>query len=585
MTNTKSDIYHATAELLCSKYEISTQLINELLSDFHLKYAIDILGEHTDRIEKMAFLLRAKEQECFSASRHDSVVKLRKKIIQKWDEDKINSAFDKYCHSSGKTLSHKARKLSEMRWSCGKAWAHMFMEYSGIDNYFAGKRINNEKKSQFEDILPFIKLPELVEYQIKLKEALIKVIKEKGNEAKCLLSLPTGGGKTRVAVEAYIEYLRPRFAEGKYLIWIAQSEELCEQAIKTFQDMWKNKEFTECLRIYRLFGSHNMDVDSMIGGVVVCSINKLYNVINESQEGDACHNMIQNCSTCIIDEAHRAVTKMYNKFYDYSQTVRGEQMFPICGLTATPGRNNDTLSLTSHFLYRLFTPEVPSQFKENPILYFRKEKYLALPYHVEIATGQAFVFSDEDGEKIETEWKKLKVGEKTSPELQELMQELIGDGCKKLADNVKRNKIILDTLLSLPDNAKVLVYACTVAHAELINSLLIAKGRKSAVITGNTPRYKRHAYIDKFKSDELQFIINHSVLTTGFDAPKTDHIVLCRPTFSDILYEQIVGRGLRGPRFGGTETCKIIDFCDTCERFGDQQSYKRFETFWFQTSD
>ena len=93
------------------------------------------------------------------------------------------------------------------------------------------------------------------------------------------------------------------------------------------------------------------------------------------------------------------------------------------------------------------------------------------------------------------------------------------------------------------------------------------------------------AYIDKFKSDELQFIINHSVLTTGFDAPKTDHIVLCRPTFSDILYEQIVGRGLRGPRFGGTETCTIIDFCDTCERFGDQQSYKRFETFWFQTSD
>ena len=87
-------------------------------------------------------------------------------------------------------------------------------------------------------------------------------------------------------------------------------------------------------------------------------------------------------------------------------------------------------------------------------------------------------------------------------------------------------------------------------------------------------------YIERFRNGEIEFLINHSVLTTGFDAPKTNYIVICRPIFSDILYEQIVGRGLRGPEFGGTETCLIIDFTDNLGRFGDQQSYHRFEDFW-----
>ena len=79
---------------------------------------------------------------------------------------------------------------------------------------------------------------------------------------------------------------------------------------------------------------------------------------------------------------------------------------------------------------------------------------------------------------------------------------------------------------------------------------------------------------------EIDFIFNHSVLTTGFDAPKTENIFLCRPIFSDVLYEQIVGRGLRGPEFGGTPTCHIYDFSDTILRFGDQQSYNRFKSAW-----
>ncbi|MCD8500516.1 MAG: hypothetical protein LRY71_01065 [Bacillaceae bacterium] len=44
--------------------------------------------------------------------------------------------------------------------------------------------------------------------------------------------------------------------------------------------------------------------------------------------------------------------------------------------------------------------------------------------------------------------------------------------------------------------------------------------------------------MDAFKKGEIEFLFNYGVLTTGFDAPKTDHILICRPTSSIILYEQ-----------------------------------------------
>ena len=58
-------------------------------------------------------------------------------------------------------------------------------------------------------------------------------------------------------------------------------------------------------------------------------------------------------------------------------------------------------------------------------------------------------------------------------------------------------------------------------------------------------------------------LCNCEVLTTGFDAPRVTHVVMARPTVSQVLYEQMVGRGLRGAEFGGTGPCTIIDCKDT----------------------
>lgn len=557
------DIFKEAAYLLINQYELSTRFVNILAEERKLSGLMSIIDRELSTYEKLELMLRVEEDNFFSGS-NQRTKELRKKIIDHWSQDIRDAEFNKYCKSGGKSDFHKSSKLADLNWHRGGTWPLSFMDYSGLDPFFGGKKNGSVRFEDFEDIEPYKRLPQLVEYQLGLKEELKAALAEQGDDAKCLISLPTGGGKTRVAVEAYTEFLRPRFFEGKYLIWIAQSEELCEQAVMTFKQIWQHMEFTENLRIYRFYGNHQLHESSMEGGVVVSSINKLFYSIKEG--GNNCMELlINNCGACIIDEAHKAVTKMYNTFYEYCQLLRGKKMFPICGLTATPGRTDDITKLTKFFIFRLVTPTLPEKYKEMPIRYFRDNAYLARPIHELITTGATYIITFEPGHD--------------HPSLEELELNMETTGCKELARNVRRNQKIIERLLAIKDG-QTIVYACNVEHAKNLAAALVVYGRRAAAISNETPRNKRLIYIEQFRNGELEFLINHSVLTTGFDAPKTNYIAICRPIFSDILYEQIVGRGLRGPKFGGTLTCKIIDFTDNLGRFGDQQSYHRYEGFW-----
>lgn len=556
-----NNIYDITAKHLIDDIGISTRFINIMASDQSIHKIVSIIDTNFSPTQKLALMLKIEGANFFAGN---DKREFRKKIIEKWDDERIQYAFDKYCSSGGKSRAHKVNKLAELKWFMGKGWSKLFMAFSGIDESFAGES-STIHIPDYEDIEPYRRLPTLVTFQEDIKGRLLKKLHDFGDDAKSIISLPTGAGKTRIAVEAYIEYLRPRFSEQKYLIWIAQSEELCEQAVSTFHHIWKDKEFSESLRVYRFFGKHNLSIEKMIGGVVVCSINKLYNAIGDTPSVEVVE-LLKNCGACIIDEAHRAVTTMYNKFYALGKSIRGDKMFPICGLTATPGRGDDTTKLPKAFKYQLETPNLPKIYEDNPLEYFRAHKYLARPTHKAITTNAEYIFSFDGNSKI-------------GVDSIEFENELKGRCCKALANDVGRNKLILNALLGI-SKQQVIVYACNVEHARIITSALLAKGKSAAAITADTPRYRRLRYVEQFRNGELQFIVNHSVLTTGFDAPKTDCIVICRPIFSDVLYEQIVGRGLRGIKFGGTEYCDIIDFTDNLGRFGDQQSYHRFINFW-----
>ncbi|MDF3008371.1 MAG: box helicase, partial [Enterobacter kobei] len=102
----------------------------------------------------------------------------------------------------------------------------------------------------------------------------------------------------------------------------------------------------------------------------------------------------------------------------------------------------------------------------------------------------------------------------------------------------------------------VMIFAATVEHAREITGLLPADD--AALITGETPGSERDALIEAFKAQQFRYLVNVSVLTTGFDAPHVDLIAILRPTESISLYQQIVGRGLRlAP---GKTDCLILDY-------------------------
>ena len=86
-----------------------------------------------------------------------------------------------------------------------------------------------------------------------------------------------------------------------------------------------------------------------------------------------------------------------------------------------------------------------------------------------------------------------------------------------------------------------------------------------------------------FREGEIRALCNYEVLTTGFDAPKVDTVVIARPTSSWIVYQQMVGRGLRGPNFGGTETCDVItleDRIDTDMRERVELGYMKYREWY-----
>jgi superfamily II DNA or RNA helicase len=111
------------------------------------------------------------------------------------------------------------------------------------------------------------------------------------------------------------------------------------------------------------------------------------------------------------------------------------------------------------------------------------------------------------------------------------------------------------------ENKKILFFGTSIAHSKMICSLLLAKGVRCAHIDGGSGKYRRKI-IDEFKNNKIQVLCNFGILSTGFDDPKIDVVFMARPTNSIVLYSQILGRGLRGPKIGGTENCEIFTVFD-----------------------
>jgi superfamily II DNA or RNA helicase len=113
-------------------------------------------------------------------------------------------------------------------------------------------------------------------------------------------------------------------------------------------------------------------------------------------------------------------------------------------------------------------------------------------------------------------------------------------------------------------------------------ALLTLEGVSAAAVAGETdPGVRRH-YIEAFRRGDIRVLTNYNVLTTGFDAPAVRALYVARPTYSPVRYQQMIGRGLRGPLNGGKERCLIVNVADNLAQFGEALAFRSFEYLWNQ---
>jgi DNA repair protein RadD len=141
---------------------------------------------------------------------------------------------------------------------------------------------------------------------------------------------------------------------------------------------------------------------------------------------------------------------------------------------------------------------------------------------------------------------------------------------RELAKAIDRPELVQaacrEAIALASDRQKWLVYCVTIEHAEHVTAELQSLGVACALITGETPKKERERILSDFKAGRLRALTNANVLTTGFDYPDIDVVVMMRPTMSASLYVQMAGRGMRVKSH--TDHCLVLDFAGVVETHG-----------------
>lgn len=130
---------------------------------------------------------------------------------------------------------------------------------------------------------------------------------------------------------------------------------------------------------------------------------------------------------------------------------------------------------------------------------------------------------------------------------------------------------IMSTIAKLANiSHSILVFCVSVEQATRYSQVL----KNSAVVSSETPKKERRVILDRFKTGEIKTVLNVSCLTTGFDHPRLDGLVMLRPTRSLGLYSQMIGRILR---IHPEKTCaRIVDFSGNIKSIGHAESIELY---------
>lgn len=468
------------------------------------------------------------------------------------------------------------------RWCSGKGAASQFVQAAGFPREFAG-RPSDETRPDFEYVEPRLELHELAPFQREVSTkllALLKVPRSRG-----IVTLPTGAGKTRVAVDTIRDWmLQHRSSSGAAgVIWLAHTEELCEQAYACFKQVWEASSAAPPLWLFRFWGSYTKDVarhDSQLANmlaeptVLISTPHRLRNFLVDAASPEECSliaNLHRAMRVMVIDEAHRAAAPLYREIL--TQFSAEESNACVIGLTATPFRKEyflDDPEQGTRDLRDIFKRilEPTETLGDDPRRALIEMGVLARPRPSTIPTRTILSAPPP--------------AEADQPTEEEL--ERIDYALRLKADNPARRSLVFEHILPLAQRAgtRILYFGPSVTDAECMAFLLREAGVKAAALSARTRDVTRRRLVSDFRDGVFTVLCNCEVLTTGFDAPKVTHIVMARPTVSQVLYEQMVGRGLRGPKFGGTEYCHIIDCEDNYRQGRPRLGYLAFRHLWLE---
>jgi ATP-dependent helicase IRC3 len=342
-------------------------------------------------------------------------------------------------------------------------------------------------------------MTQLRDYQQEALNAILSF--KKRGVCKQLIVLPTGSGKTVIFSQI------PRIDSSLVpMLVLAHRSELLQQA-KEKIGLYNPELVIEIEQAENVAG--NVDI-------VVASVQTL-----GRSDSDRIFRFDPNYfKSIVIDEAHHAAAPSYKKIIDYFNPSF------LLGVTATPQRGDST--------------RLVDVFQE--IVYYKTIKDL-----------------------IKQGWLAKLVGYRITTNV-DLTNVEVNDGdfiqsqLEDAVNNNHRNKLVVDTYMELCRSKKTLVFAAGINHAKKLLEQFKKSGVFCDLIVGETPQQERHTILQNFRNGTLPVLINVGVLTEGFDEPSIQAIILARPTKSNLLYTQIVGRGTRTHK--DKDNCLIVDICD-----------------------
>ena len=447
----------------------------------------------------------------------------------------------------------------------GTESAVRFVQSLGFDEEWAGHR--QARRDPFVEVVGPRYLPPLHGYQRTAVRNVRDLVSATGaGPHRGMLSMPTGSGKTRVAVQALVEAIRDGELQGG-ILWVADRDELCEQAVLAWQEVWESEgEQAGTLRISRMWGgAGKRPLPTSKRHVIVASIQTLHSrFARQSAE----YRFLSDFNLVVVDEAHRSIATSYTSVLQELGLTRWyrDQDPILIGLTATPYRGfneAETRRLQHRYGHRRLDDGIfPTRDSNEVIRRLQAEGVLAMADHATIAGGE-FGLSDE---------------ERVLAELNPWLPRSVED---RIAQDATRTLRIVEEYRSRVDpDWPTLIFATSVIHSQIVATLLNAAGIPARAVSGTTKPSIRRRVVQEFRSGEIKVLVNYGVFREGFDAPKTRAIVVARPVYSPNLYFQMIGRGLRGVKNGGNERCLVLNVNDNILNFGQDLAFSELDWLW-----